>query len=121
MRAFRASVLILVFLILSIIVLSGVGRARIEAYRAAVPTEEIALDTAAEELSVLSARLHDERLLMALLFSHERCDELESATARCAAAARAEEDSEYAILRAELLGLLEAMERDLKPGILDIV
>ena len=121
MRAFRASLLILLALIGAVVALSAAGRARIAEYRAMIPPEDAALTEAAEALSTLSVQIEDERLLLALLFSHERCDELESATARCAAAARADEAAEYAILRAELLGLIEAMERDLKPGILDVL
>ena len=121
MRSFRAALFTLSLLILSIIVLSAAGGRHIDAYRREIPDEDAELTEAAKMLSALSARLNAERLLLALLFSHERCDELESAAARCAAAARTEERSEYAILRAELLGLLDAMERDLTPHLLDIV
>ena len=121
MRAFRASLLIFVLLIASVILLSSVGTERLSAYRRAIPAEDAALSDAADALSALSARFEGERLFLVLLFSHERCDALKSAATRCAAAARADEDAEYAILRAELLGLIEAMERDLKPGILDVL
>ena len=121
MRAFRAALVIFILLICGVVILSFVGRERIGEYRDMTPTEETALTKATEALSALSARIEDERLLLALLFSHERCDALKNAVARCAAAARAEEYAEYAILRAELLGLYEAMERDLCPGILDIL
>ena len=121
MRAFRAALVIFIFLLFGVVMLSLAGRARIGELRDMTPPEEIAPSEAAEALSVLSARIEDGRLLLALLFSHERCDSLENAAARCAAAARADEYAEYAILRAELLGLYEAMERDLRPGILDIL
>ena len=121
MRAFRTALCIFIVLIFGVIILSLAGRGRIGEYRDMTPPEGAALTEAAEALSALSARIEDERLLLALLFSHERCDELKSTVARCAAAARADEYAEYAILRAELLGLYEAMERDLRPGILDIL
>ena len=121
MKTFRASLVIFLLLIGSVIALSTVGRSRLSVYRESIPAEDAALSDAADALSALSARLDDERLLLALLFSHERCDDLKSTVTRCAAAARAEEYAEYAILRAELLGLIEAMERDLKPGILDVL
>ena len=121
MRAFRTALFIFIFLIFGVVILSLAGQERIGEYRDITPPEEIALSEAAEKLSALSARIENERLLLALLFSHERCDALENVAARCAAAARADEYAEYAILRAELLGLYEAMERDLRPGILDIL
>jgi hypothetical protein len=121
MRAFRIAFFIFIFLICGVLILSLAGKERIGEYRNATPTEEAELTEAAETLSALSARMEDERLLLALLFSHERCDTLKTAVARCAAAARADEYPEYVILRAELLGLYEAMERDLRPGILDIL
>ena len=121
MKTFRASVVILLLLVSSVIALSAAGRSRLTSYREAIPAEDAALSDAADALSALSGRLEDERLLMVLLFSHERCDDLKSTVTRCAAAARADEDAEFAILRAELLGLIEAMERDLKPGILDVL
>ena len=121
MKAFCIALVIMALLVASVVGLSAVGRRQIAEYRDAVPAESAALTDAARALSALSERIEDGRLLLVLLFSHERCDELKNAASRCAAAARAEEFSEYAIQRAELLGLLEDMERDLCPGILDVL
>lgn len=121
MKAFCTALIIFIVLISAVVILSSMGNARIFEYKDSIPTENAPLSDAAEALSVLTKRLDDERLLLVLLFSHERCDELKNAAARCAAAARAEEFPEYAILRAELLGLLEDMARDLCPGILDVL
>lgn len=121
MKAFCTALIIFIFLVSSVIILSSMGSARISEYKNSIPAEDAGLTEAEEALSTLSAQIEDERLLLALLFSHERCDELESAIARCAAAAHAEEFPEYAILRAELIGLIEAMERDLRPGVLDVL
>ena len=121
MKAFYSALAILLLLIATTVLLSAMGETRIEKYRDMMPAEDTPLRGAADALSSLSDTLEKERLLFSLLFSHERCDELKSTVARCAAAARADESAEYAILRAELLGLLDMLERDLRPGILDIL
>ena len=82
MRAFRAALIIFIFLLFGVVMLSLAGRARIGELRDMTPPEGAALTEAAEALSVLSARIEDGRLLLALLFSHERCDALENAAAR---------------------------------------
>lgn len=121
MRAFRTSLLILLLLVFSVVALSMAGRGALAEYREAVPGADAPLSEAGNALSALLTQIEDGRLLLALLFAHERCDDLESAVARCAAAARANEYAEYAILRAELLRMIDAMERDLRPGVLDVL
>lgn len=121
MKAFFTALIIFIILIPAVIILSVIGSTRLTEYRDMIPDEGAVLSGAAEALSSLSDRIEDDRLLLVLLFSHERCNALKNAAVRSAAAARAEDDAEYAILRAELLGLLEDMGRDLRPGILDIL
>ena len=121
MKAFFAALVIFILLVAAVVGLSAMGVERLTEYRDMIPPEDAVLSDAAEALSSLFETLEADRLILGLLFSHERCDILENATARGAAAARTEDAAEYAILRAELLGLLDDMERDLRPGISDII
>ena len=121
MKAFVAALCVLILLVGAVIVLSLAGEGVLSEASDALPTESTPLPEAAEALAALSAGIEGDRLLLGLLYSHERIDGLLLAVERTAAAARAEEEGEYALLLAELTGTLKAFRRDLRPGLTDLL
>ena len=120
MKSFLASVAVLVLLVIGVILSSTVGIRRIKSYLDAVPEEELSADTA-DRLDDLGNRVLDDLLLLNSIFPHDRADMLNTAIARTAEAARVGDEVEYAIQRAELLSILDELERDLRPHLADIV
>ena len=121
MKAFIVALLMLLLLVGAVVLLSLLGEGRVEDYLAALPSADAAPSEAREALAALFARVEEERLLLGLLFSHERIDELLSAVARAQAAAVAGEMGEYAPILAELTATLGAMKRDLTLSLADIL
>ena len=121
MRAFFAAILLLLVLTGAVTGLSLLGEARIDGYLAAVPAQDAAPEEVGKGIAALEARVEEERLLLGILFSHERLDELLCVMARARAAAEAEEAGEYAPMLAELTATLGAMKRDLTLSLADIL
>lgn len=121
MKAFLAALCLLALLIGSVVLLSLAGEGVLQGINDALPAEDTPLTEAAEALAVLSERIDGDRLLLGLLYSHERIDGLLSGVRRTAAAARSGEEGEYALLLAELESTVEGLRRDLRPGLLDLL
>ena len=121
MKAFLAATCLLFLLIGAVVGLSLAGEGRLRAIGDTLPPEDAPLPDAAEALALTLDEINGNRLLLGLLYSHERIDGLLSAVERTAAAARAGEEGEYALLLAELSSTLAALRRDLRPGLTDLL
>ena len=122
MKAFIAAMITLSLLVGGVILATVTGTEKLDGYLDALPVEEEASPEAARVLGELGDRVEEEdRLLLCSLYHHEKIDALASAVRRAEAAAEAEDDAEYRILRGELESLLEDMKRDLHLHLGDIV
>ena len=121
MRAFTVALCLLTLLVGAVVGLSLAGKARITALEEMLPAEAEGLTEADAALTEFITRVEESRLLLGLLYSHERLDDLLTAAKRTAAATRSGEEGEYALLLAELRGLLRALARDLTPSITDVL
>ena len=121
MKAFIGATCILVLLLFSVILLSLWGMHTLDGLEEILPDEKSPLPPADAKLSDFCTHLEEQRLLLGLLYSHERLDSLMGAARRTAAAARADEKGEYALLLAELKSMLEELRRDLRPSLIDVL
>ena len=122
MKAFLAALITLSLLVAGVISATAAGTEKLDEYLDALPAEEAKLPEAARVLGELGDRVEEgDRLLLCSLYHHEKIDTLASAVRRAEAAAEAEDDAEYRILRGELESLIEDMKRDLHLHIDDIV
>lgn len=122
MKAFLAALITLSLLVGGVISATAAGTEKLDEYLDALPAEEAKLPEAARVLGELGDRVEEgDRLLLCSLYHHEKIDTLASAVRRAEAAAEAEDDAEYRILRGELESLIEDMKRDLHLHIDDIV
>ncbi len=122
MKAFIAALVTISLLVLGAVLLTAAGIATLDGYLDALPAEDAAPHEAARVLEELEWRVGEEdRLLLCSLCHHEKIDALAGAVRRAEAAARADDEAEYRILRGELESLLEDMKRDLRANLDDIV
>jgi hypothetical protein len=122
MKAFLAALVTLSLLVGGVILATVAGTEKLDEYLNALPSEGAKLPEAARVLGELGDRVEEEdRLLLCSLYHHEKIDTLASAVRRAEAAAEAEDDAEYRILRGELESLIEDMKRDLHLHLGDIV
>ena len=121
MKAFLAATCLLFLVLGAVIGFSLVGEARLDALSGLLPAEGSGLTEADAALAEFIATVEDGRLLLGLLYSHERIDTLLNAAACAAAAARSGEEGEYALLLAEIKSLLQGLRRDLAPNFADII
>ena len=122
MKAFIAALAVLALLVAGVILSSAAGTSMLAEYLEALPSETESPKAAADALGELRDQVEErDRLLLCSLYHHEKVDTLASAIRRAEAAAKADDETEYRILRSELESLLEDMKRDLHLHLGDIV